>query len=277
MTLAQIDKRLHAAWLKALTAGRTAGHRAASLAKASLHRGTNLLVPPVCANCLVDLADIESQPFLCQPCRRAFLVADRTTCPRCGLVLAEGTLCAACRKQRFRFDCLTALGDYRGELREAVLRMKRPSGAALAASIAALLGETRASQLCQWNVDVVTFIPMHWGRRLVRGINSPERMAVGLGRLLELPVARMLRRRRYTPTQGFRSRQAREANVKGAFTSARTSRCRAARVMLVDDVVTSGATCNEAARVLKNAGAQFVGVVAVCRTQGQVPSVSLRQ
>jgi ComF family protein len=175
--------------------------------------------------------------------------------------------CPFCVKRPFRFDRLVALGDYESHLRAAVLRMKRPSGEPLAAALARLLWQSRGGDLRAWNVDVVLPIPMHWLRRIARGVNSPEVIGRTLAHQLRTPISSLLRRRRWTRAQGQLPASRRVLNLKNAFRLLHANDFRGARVLLVDDVVTSGATSNEAARVLHRAGAEFVGVAAICRTQ----------
>jgi ComF family protein len=111
---------------------------------------------------------------------------------------------------------------------------------------------------------------MHWAKRLFRGVNSTELMADCLGRKLGVPVVRSVVRSRYTGPQKDLLPRERFRNVRGAFRLRRSDRQRwqDSRLLLVDDILTTGATCSEVARLLKQAGAAAVAVVVVARADG---------
>jgi ComF family protein len=166
-----------------------------------------------------------------------------------------------------KFDGVYPLGRYDGELRDVVLKTKRLSSEALSLNVGRLLAERLRDKIVAFRPDAVVPIPMHWLRRFRRGVNSPELIADVLGRKLGIPVVRMLARRRYTRPQKDLLPRERFRNVRGAFGLPRWRRRRSkdARIMLVDDILTTGATCSEAAGLLKQAGAAAVAVAIVAR------------
>ncbi len=132
-----------------------------------------------------------------------------------------------------------------------------------------LLWLRRGAPLVALQADLLVPIPMHWRRRLLRGANSPELLADRLARRLGVPVAnRLLIRCRNTKPQADLKPKERFGNVRGAFRTAKGYGLQGARVVLVDDVLTTGATCSEGAKVLKQAGASMVGVAVVARAEG---------
>lgn len=233
---------------------------------------TGLIYPPTCLWCGVALQYID-RPF-CVPCRRAFVAENRgDLCPRCGAVLRSGLLlrggCPRCQGRDLHFDWVLSLGVYDGELRRAVLRTKRPAGETLLIGLSRLLLEVHGSQLSDFEADVVVPMAMHWTRRMMRGVNGPEISAEIVAGHLGVPMARrLLVRRRKTirqfnlpPSQRFR-------NVRRAFRVPAGYHLDTARVLLVDDILTTGATCSEAACTLRAAGAARVGVVVLARAEG---------
>jgi ComF family protein len=110
---------------------------------------------------------------------------------------------------------------------------------------------------------------MHWMRRLVRGINNPDVLADLLSRHLDAPLATagLVRRRNTLPQKDLSPRE-RRLNVRGAFRVRKGYNVKGAHVLLVDDILTTGATASEAARVLKRAGAATVGVAVLARAEG---------
>lgn len=207
---------------------------------------------------------------VCDDCRRDW-VCDLPACPRCGRFGAPGASsagCGYCRNLPQRYEQVVALGRYRKELREAVLRLKRPRQEPLSSALADLLSQQRAEALAAFEPDFVAPIPMHWRRRLIRGANSAERIAQRVaraGRWLCLPGA--LVRRRFTRPQASLQPRQRLRNMRGAFVLSRGLRLAGARVLLVDDVLTTGATANEAARVLLRGGAKAVMVAVLARAE----------
>jgi len=269
----------------------------------------DLLLPPRCAFCGVDLDELAQQRtghapdpfplFLCQPCIAALTVWNGPPpCPRCGAAApavmpsdgvtaandvpadngtsADATQpqqpihlnCPECGRGKFRFEQLCHLGAYQADLRQAVLRCKHPQHGYLAATLAELLWRRHREHLAAFGPELVVPIPMHWRQRAWRGANAPETIATRLAAHLKVPMYLTLRRARATGPQHHLGRAARQTNVRRAFRLRRGYQCRGARVLVVDDVVTTGATVNEAAKVLLAAGAAAVAVAALARADG---------
>lgn len=161
------------------------------------------------------------------------------------------------------------MGSYEGPLRRALLRMKSVRDEALSLAVGQLLARRCDPALSELPADVVVPVPMHWLRRLARGTNSAEILAASLAAHLRLPIAGgVLRRRRNTLQQGGLARRARLENVRDAFRITAGYHLHGVRVLLVDDILTTGATCDEAAKVLRRAGAAEVFVCVAARTSG---------
>ncbi len=235
-----------------------------------LSHGIDLLFPPACAYCGGEL-ETSAQGLLCQDCR-AGLVDDRPACARCGRNALSGATsagCAQCKDERFHFGSVVRLGSYGGPMRSAVLRMKRDDHRALAIAVGDLLADTRAATWETLKPDAVVPIPMHWSRRMWRGCNSPETISERLAGRLRVPLARhLLQRRRRTAPQASLPPTRRLANVRGAFRAIAHPDLIGARLLLVDDIMTTGATVNEAAKMLGQAGASCIGIAVVARAEG---------
>jgi ComF family protein len=229
----------------------------------------NLLFPPRCVYCGEELADPRQDWRLCGDCLSKLALANWHGCDRCGGAIPDNrpasVSCESCRHTRLRFDSVIPLGGYHTGLREAILRMKRPAHDALSVAMGGLLLDRRREQLAAVRADVIVPIPMFWSRRLCRGKNCPELLAACLARALQVPVRTVLVRRRNTLPQAGLASSRRFENVRGAFRVRRPDAVKDARVLLVDDVLTTGATCSEAAYVLKQAGAALVAVAVVAR------------
>ena len=164
-------------------------------------------------------------------------------------------------------DGVAAGGRYEGLLREVILRMKRRWYLPLSQAMARLFADRLRETVAQWEPTFLVPVPMHWRRRWLRGVNSPEILAQALGRGLGLPVKdRLVVRHRHTRLQTELSPTARKRNVQGAFRLRQADCVPEARIVLVDDVLTSGATCGELAKLLKQAGASAVWAAVLART-----------
>jgi ComF family protein len=213
--------------------------------------------------------------LLCPDCRLVLAPEVWPCCPRCAAVGSseEGSPQGCCRETPLHFDAAIALGGYHSELRKVVLRMKHPPGEPLSGAVGRLLALRRGELLARLATDLIVPIPMHWSRRLGRGANSPEILADCLGRFLGVAVGlRVLSRERNTLPQADLSARERFHNVRGAFRVRRGRPLGGLRILLVDDILTTGATCSEAAKTLKQAGAAMVAAAVIARAQPSDPT-----
>ncbi|TWU29449.1 DNA utilization protein GntX [Bythopirellula polymerisocia] len=175
--------------------------------------------------------------------------------------------CPRCETDKLHFDNTFALGPYEGLLRDLVLRMKNERSEKLGRLFACLLEERWGEKLQSLPIDAVVPIPMTPLRRLIRGTNPPEvvarKIASSMG-WLHLPHL-LTRRRNSLPQHGL-SRPGRFRNIRGGLSVPRGYHLEFPHILLVDDVLTTGATCSEAARTLKRRGASLVTVLVVGRT-----------
>lgn len=230
----------------------------------------DLVFPPRCVACWTPLA-VSVPPLLCCTCTDTLFEDAVQRCSRCAAASEfqpDGPNCVHCHSRPLHFDQAVTLGSYDAALREAVLRIKRPRDEPLAVALAELVWQRHGPQFLEWNIDLVTPVPMHWRRRWSRGANSPHVLAEALAQRLGVScVARGLRRRRFTQVQAHLEREDRQRNVRGAFALGGGHIWAGRRVLLVDDILTTGATCSEAARMLKRAGADWVAAAIVARAQ----------
>ncbi|MFM7245636.1 MAG: ComF family protein [Planctomycetaceae bacterium] len=223
----------------------------------------DLLCPPRCVVCGAETAP---GPAVCSGCAR-LLAAGLVRCASCG----EERHAGRCRRG-FRGDGIVVLSDYADDVRTAVLRAKRPTGEQLAAGLGELLVAKHREVLVGWRIDGVVPVPMHWLRRMARGTSAADEIAAGIARALGVPRRRFLRRLRRTLRQNDVPADERGANVRGAF--GLRGRPGGRRLLLVDDVCTTGATLAECRRILVEAGASAVYAAVIARADGRHPDVS---
>ena len=233
------------------------------------HSGLNLLFPPECAVCQGEIVDGDTL-CLCTKCRTELTRKPDKCCPRCGdwnlKTTRTGPRCASCARHKVRFEHAAFLGSYDHALRSAVLQLKHPGQEALALALGALSVQQLAADVQTWSPDLIVPVPMHWRRKFSRGVSSPEILGEVWSRRLRLPLERgLLVRRRNTLPQADLLPDERFRNVRDAFRISPNYRLRGAKVLLVDDILTTGATCHEVALTLCQAGAKSVYVVALAR------------
>ncbi|HYM09842.1 MAG TPA: ComF family protein [Bryobacterales bacterium] len=176
--------------------------------------------------------------------------------------LDESGRCHLCRTGARGFDAAYCFGAYEGTLRELIHLFKYGRMKPLARPLAERLASTLPRDQ---RFDVVTPMPLHWRRQWQRGFNQAELLARQIARRSGIPVVKSVRRTRWTETQtGLSNRQRRE-NVAGAFRVTKAGIIRGRRVLLVDDVMTTGATAGACALALKRAGAKSVALLALAR------------
>ncbi|MBH56972.1 MAG: hypothetical protein CMJ82_07275 [Planctomycetaceae bacterium] len=237
----------------------------------------DLFFPPVCVSCRTCVVDSQksSVELLCERCcselrDNSSVRADRCQC--CGFpitVLKHGETqisfgCLECQRWGFQFARTVCLGSYEGRLQQLVLRAKTGAGAPIAYALGQALGHV-LNPTC---IEIIVPVPVHWRRRVKKPQNTVEVIANGLhstvrGRVILKPE--ILRASRMTLKQGTLSPQKRCANVRDAFEVSQPEMVKGKKVLVVDDVMTTGATVHEIGNLLLKAQAQSVSVAVICR------------
>lgn len=248
----------------------TLGARASAAARMLGEGLVDLLLPPVCPAC--GEAEISSGG-LCNACNAELLsLIALPYCPRCATTLganipARQDGCNECPTPLPRFGRVVRLGPYAGPLRRAVGDLKYHRREVMLAITGRLLALAVAGKCAGESLDMIVPIPAHWRRRISRGTDHAAALARAIAGPLSVPVERELIRVRHTPPQTHLSRTRRLTNVRNAF-AARDGRAVAgASILLVDDVTTTGATTNEAARTLLKAGASSVTLAVIAKSE----------
>jgi competence protein ComFC len=235
--------------------------------RSSLEVFAGLLYPPTCVHCDAPLASGE---YLCADCSD---LAERVAAPFCATCSEpfsgeiDGAFsCPNCRLRHFAFECAVSAYRGRGLVRDLILRFKYRQEYYLRR----LLGTWLAAALDDERIrhrpaDAIVPVPLHPRRQRERGFNQAAALGLCLSRESGLPVWPALRRVRFTETQTHLSRAQRLRNLRGAFAAVPRWSVAGAHLLLIDDVFTTGATVDECARVLRQAGAASVRVVTVAR------------
>ncbi|HEX2987732.1 MAG TPA: ComF family protein [Chloroflexota bacterium] len=204
------------------------------------------LFPSRCVGCGLRGVD------LCERCFSTIRPLDSTCCPRCAGPSRFGAICPSCRRYDGPMAGVRAATSYDGVVRKAIHSFKYRHRQTLAASLAALVGmEFRRRPL---QVDILVPVPLHPRRLAARGYNQSALLAGELSSLTGAPVADLLERGRETAAQAGLKASQRRTNVRGVFRCSGSAELVGARVGGVDDVCTTGATLEDCARALREAG-----------------------
>ncbi len=229
-----------------------------------------VIYPPLCLVCDADL-EHPNESF-CAGCLAEMVRVGEPACQKCasrvGPYVDTSNGCLACRRQQHRFDAAVRLGNYEGKLRETCLSFKSVHNELLGPALTRLFLRYQGEFIRSVRADMAVAVPLHFMRFLHRGFNQAESLARCLAAELQLPHrSRILKRVRRTRPQSELKRNERRENVQGAFRARPAADLKGATILLVDDILTTGATCSDAARALKAAGASRVVVAVVARSQ----------
>lgn len=208
--------------------------------------------------------------YLCGDCRAQLDFIQPPFCRRCGDpvdgMVTDVFDCAVCFHRPRYFDCARSAVRYRGILQTVLQDFKYRGATWLSRDLGVFLKAAFDTAWPAADIDGVTFVPLHAVRERERSYNQAQLLARELAaQLADVPLRAVLRRIQPTPTQTHLTAAERTANVKNKFVMAQDCSVQNQRLLLVDDVMTTGATVNECARVLKSAGAAIVLVLTVAR------------
>jgi len=240
-----------------------------SVLSAIVSRLGELLYPRRCVVCGDDLEPGRRGPLCAEHGRRVVLVED-PFCERCGRKMftaaASELLCAECRQSKPHFDRAFSATVYNDVMKPLVHVYKYGMRQYLARALAGWMIDFMHRHIDAASLDAIVSVPLHWRRFRYRGFNQAIALARPIRREFGLPIiTHALRRTRNTVPQVHLGPRERLKNIKGAFGVRRAERIDGKRLLLVDDVYTTGATINECARVLKRAGAASVTAFTLTR------------
>jgi competence protein ComFC len=227
----------------------------------------SLLYP---ATCVVCSANVVRSEYLCADCQQR---APRIVAPFCAKcsepfpgAITQAFSCANCENRLLHFDCAVAVYRSRGLVRWLVHQFKYAKQCHLRHPVASWLRETlHDPRLNGRHFDLIVPVPLHPARQRERGFNQAGLLADLLAASTSLPTRDVLERIRYTTTQTAYDRAERMENLHGAFRLRKNRDVRGLRVLLIDDVLTTGSTLSECARILRKAGAVSVHAATAAR------------
>ena len=227
----------------------------------------SLLYPATCAVCGKN---VRAGEYLCNGCEAKIVRIAPPFCERCSEPF-EGSIsiafsCANCAHRTIYFDAAVAAYRGRGIVRDVIHEFKYNRQMHLRHLVGRwLCAALDDKRLCNHEFEVIVPVPLHPARQRERGFNQASVLAELLSAHTSIPCRPMLKRLRYTTTQTALDRSERMENLHNAFRLRKNTDVRGLRVLLIDDVLTTGSTLSECARVLKHAGAISVHAATAAR------------
>ena len=230
-------------------------------------RFLDILFPPQCLKCASLVAETGT---LCATCWLKISFIDGACCEACGLPfeydLGPAALCGACSQDRPLFSRARSAMIYNAASRDIILAFKHGDKTHAVAAYGKWL--FRAGSKMSPEIDVIVPVPLHWSRLFHRRYNQAALLAIEFSKLSGIPArTNILRRHKKTASQGHKTVRARHTNLRGAFSV--PSRAKAGikdkKILLIDDVFTTGATAQACTKILLQAGVKNVDVLTLAR------------
>ena len=233
--------------------------------KRSLSALLNILCPPICPICKEP---VETPHCLCAKCYRQLKFITKPCCQICGRPFEyaglDTCICGSCMKQKPKFNIARSILEYDDFSKKLVLAFKHGDHTELSPLFVKFL--CQADHDIFKNIDIIIPVPLHWTRRLKRKYNQAGLLGRGLSHQVKIPFhPTILKRSHRTESQGHKKRSQRIKNIKNAFTVKDPNAVIGKHILLIDDVMTTGATLNECAKVLRKAGAKTVNALTIYR------------
>jgi ComF family protein len=240
----------------------------------------DVLFPRLCFGCDTPLEGPDPptprlDTWLCRPCQTSLPLIEPPYCSHCGEPypgdLTHDFRCWNCQDLHFNFDFATSGYRAEGLIRDLIHAFKYENHYELRGLLAVLLRQSltdkRLTDLPDLTTDwLLVPVPLHPWREMLRGYNQSRELAIELSRTTGIPTQNALRRSRYTLAQAGLDRDRRLRNLRSAFSLRSNHTVRGRRILLIDDVLTTGSTAQECARVLqRDGGAEKVVVITVAR------------
>lgn len=225
--------------------------------------------PEWCAICDGERAT-PAQGFVCDRCRATVRLVELPLCESCGRPyqgqISGPFVCTHCLETQPSYTFARSAAVAKGAVLEAIHRYKYNRELYLEPFLAGLLVNAAVGSLTRKNWDALVPVPLHWRKEWQREFNQAARLGKPLAKATGIPLnTKLLQRKAHTRTQTKLTREERFKNVRGAFQMRRGASVRGLRIVVIDDVFTTGATTNACAETLLGAGAASVCVWTVAR------------
>jgi len=221
-----------------------------------------LFFPPACLACGQRIE--EQTQVICENCEIRLAMVGRNVCPECGTENPE-IPCAVCAEEHYAFATARSVFKFQGPVKDLIHALKYQGYTSPAGFFAMPLAELMESEAALKDHDCISSVPLHRVRKRERGFNQSELIAYAVSVMAGIPYAEPVYRRVNTISQTLLTRAMRKKNLKDAFKIKKNANVKGKKIILVDDVFTTGSTLNEIAKTLMSAGAAKVTALTVAR------------
>jgi len=233
----------------------------------------DIIFPPCCVVCGETLQR-HSSLSLCEKCIEGIRFISSPLCPRCGIPFSDAKgydhLCGRCLTEEKPYALARSVGRYEGPILTAIHRFKYHGKTGIGKALGNIMADYASGIWEMGTFDLIIPVPLHIKRLRERGFNQAVILARELSKRFHVPLDfSSLKRVRFTPPQVGLGRQERSVNVKGAFSITTPQLLSGKKILLVDDVYTTGSTLVECSRVLVDANAEAVAVLTMARATGE--------
>jgi len=219
----------------------------------------NFFFPAKCGFC-GEITGTNS--YICSECKRILCNEDRNCCNLCGKkIYLEENICRECRERRVYYEKLIFFDEYKDVLKDRIIAYKFNDKSYLYSFFAELL----MNKIIDEEIDLITAIPISKRRMKERGYNQSELIAKRISKLTGIPYFKLLVKTRETKRQSELSKIERMINVKDSFVFNNKFNIKDKKILLVDDVFTTGATINECSKILKKLGSMSIKALVIAR------------
>jgi ComF family protein len=235
----------------------------------TIHRILDFVLPPRCPACAERVFDHDS---FCGICWSSLSLITAPQCSSCGRPfdadIDEGAICGACLDSPPLYDIARSAFLYEGKGRQIILSLKNNRSFVGTRALSKLMMASLSNAYTDHHFDVIVPVPLHPFRLLTRRFNQSQLLAIALSKRMDIQMdAGLLVRTKHRPKQGKLKRKERGKNVRGVFRvpPKYKHKIEGRNILLVDDVITTGSTVNECAKILKEVGAKTVTVTTLAR------------
>jgi len=214
-----------------------------------------------CGNEIKEFNEYDS----CEKCLKSLPFIVKDFCPRCGTQMPEDSVgvCNNCKTHNFYFDYARSVFVYEDLVKRAIHKLKISSAKYIAEPLANTMFYYFKS--LNWNIDFITYVPMHKSRLKFRGYNQAKELASYLSTKLNKPLIDCFEKIKNTPNQTSLSGKERQENLKDAFKLIYKD-VKDKNILIIDDIFTTGATSNEVSKLLRNKDANKIYVLTIAHT-----------
>lgn len=235
----------------------------------ALNDVSDVIFPPQCLGC-AEILHPQKGKLFCPVCKEKIRFITGDICPVCGTIFpdspAKSHLCGNCLGNKTYFSCARAVVSYETIILHAIHQFKYGNNISVGAWLASFMADFSFPDVDFTEYSLMIPVPLHIKRLRQRGFNQALILARAIGKKWQIPVNfSLLKRHKFTETQTGMNKTERKQNIKGAFEVRAKENITGKNIIIVDDVYTTGATVNECAKTLLNAGAQKVIVLTLAR------------